>query len=256
MRHGELTITALDRLPRVRPGDDIAALLIAALADQALVPGKCDILVVASKILSKAEGRFRDLDAVAPGPRAHALARITNKDPRLGEAVLEEATEVVRAAPNVLIVATRHGLVMANAGIDQSNLDPEHQGRYVLLLPEAPDRSAEAIKACLDRQFSADLGVIITDSIGRPWRQGTVGVAIGAAGVPALWDRRGEGDLLGRPLQVTEVAFADAVASMGVLIMGEAAEGRPAALVRGLSWIAPPRPATALVRPKAQDLFR
>ena len=213
-------------------------------------------MVVTSKIVSKAEGRFADLAALEPSERARELAQITRKDARLVEAILREAVEVIRAKPNVLIVATRHGLILANAGIDQSNLDAADHGRRVLLLPEEPDASAQRLKERLDAHFQADIGVIISDSVGRPWRLGTVGIAIGAAGVPSLWDRRGEKDLSGRPLEVTEVAFADAVAAMAVLAMGEAAEGRPAALVRGLDWSAKVRPASALVRPKAEDLFR
>jgi coenzyme F420-0:L-glutamate ligase / coenzyme F420-1:gamma-L-glutamate ligase len=252
----EVTITALDGMPQVQPGDDVSALLIAALDRHGITPRRRDILVVTSKIVSKAEGRYRELAGVEPSTRARELAQITNKDVRLVEAVLGEAAEVLRAKPNVLIVATRHGLVLANAGIDQSNLSSEDHGRRVLLLPEAPDRSASEIKARLDKQFDADIGVIISDSVGRPWRLGTVGLAIGAAGVPSLWDRRGEKDLAGRPLEVTEVGFADAVAAVAVLAMGEAAEGRPAALVRGLEWSAPERPASALIRPKAEDMFR
>jgi coenzyme F420-0:L-glutamate ligase/coenzyme F420-1:gamma-L-glutamate ligase len=145
---------------------------------------------------------------------------------------------------------------LANAGIDQSNLEVADHGRRALLLPTEPDASAKRIKDRLDGHFNVDIGVIVSDSVGRPWRLGTVGIAIGAAGVPALWDRRGEKDLSGRPLEVTEVAFADAVAAMGVLAMGEAAEGRPACLVRGLQWSAKVRPAAVLVRPKVEDLFR
>jgi coenzyme F420-0:L-glutamate ligase/coenzyme F420-1:gamma-L-glutamate ligase len=164
--------------------------------------------------------------------------------------------EVLRAAPNVLIVATAHGLVLANAGIDQSNLEAGDHGRRVLLLPENPDRSAAQIKARIDAHFGSDMGVVISDSAGRAWRLGTVGLAIGAAGVPSLLDRRGESDMSGRPLVVTEVGFADAAAAAAVALMGEAAEARPAALVRGLTWSAAARPAADLVRPKAQDLFR
>jgi coenzyme F420-0:L-glutamate ligase/coenzyme F420-1:gamma-L-glutamate ligase len=253
-----ISITPLDGMPLVRPGDDLAGLLIAALEGKAIVPRARDILVVTSKIVSKAEGRYLELDALEPGPRALELARITCKDPRLVEAVLRESTEVLRAKPNVLIVATRHGVVLANAGIDQSNLAAEDRGRRVLLLPEVPDASAARLKARLDAHFGAGIGVIVSDSAGRAWRLGTVGIAIGAAGVPALWDRRGERDLAGRPLEVTEVGFADAVAAAAVLAMGEAAEGRPATLVRGADWgtSAPPRPAVDLVRPKAEDLFR
>ena len=255
-----LTITALPGIPGVRPGDDLAGLLIAALERSAIAPQPGDILVVAQKIVSKAEGRFLDLAGIEPSQRARDLAAVTRKDPRLVEAILSEAVEVVRAKPNVLIVATRHGLVLANAGIDQSNLDPQDHGRRVLLLPEDSDRSARLLKDRLAARFGPftdrGIGVIISDSVGRAWRLGTVGLAIGAAGVPSLWDRRGEKDLSSRPLEVTEVGLADAVASAAVLAMGEAAEGCPAALVRGLACAAPERPGAALVRPKSEDLFR
>jgi coenzyme F420-0:L-glutamate ligase/coenzyme F420-1:gamma-L-glutamate ligase len=251
-----LTIQALDGIPRVEPGDDLAGLLIAALEGGGIGLRARDVLVVTSKIVSKAEGRYLDLATLEPSERARELAQITRKDARLVEAILAEATEVVRAKPNVLIVATRHGFVMANAGIDQSNLGAEDHGRRVLLLPQAPDDSARRLKERLDAHFRAGIGVIVSDSVGRAWRLGTVGLAIGAAGVPSLWDRRGEKDLSGRPLEVTEVGFADAVAASAVLAMGEAAEGRPAALVRGLDWSAPTRPASALIRPRPEDLFR
>jgi coenzyme F420-0:L-glutamate ligase/coenzyme F420-1:gamma-L-glutamate ligase len=252
----QLTIQALDGIPRVGPGDDLAGLLIAALEGGGMALRARDVLVVTSKIVSKAEGRYVDLGGIEPSERARELAQITKKDARLVEAILSEATEVVRAKPNVLIVATRHGLVMANAGIDQSNLGAEDHGRRVLLLPQAPDESAMRLKERLDRHFRTDIGVIVSDSAGRAWRLGTIGLAIGAAGIPSLWDRRGESDLSGRPLEVTEVGFADAVAATAVLAMGEAAEGRPAALVRGLDWSAPVRPASALIRPRREDLFR
>lgn len=256
MSKGKVTITVLHGMPAVRPGADLAQLLITALERTGMAPQRRDILVVAQKVVSKAEGRYLDLDAVTPSTRAHELARTTGKDPRLVEAVLSESDEILRVKPDVMIVAHRLGLVMANAGIDQSNLAPEDRGRRVLLLPADPDASAGRLKARLDRHFGVELGVIISDSVGRAWRLGTVGLAIGAAGVPALLDRRGEPDLAGRPLEVTETGFADAVAAAAVLAMGEAAEGTPAALVSGLDWMAPDRPARALVRPKAEDLFR
>jgi coenzyme F420-0:L-glutamate ligase/coenzyme F420-1:gamma-L-glutamate ligase len=251
-----LTITALTGLPRVRPGDDLSALLIAAIERSGLTPRRHDILVVTQKIVSKAEGRYLDLATLAPGSSAVELAAATGKDARLVEAILSQSAAVLRAAPGVIVAETRHGFVMADAGVDQSNLEEGDGGRRVLLLPEAPDRSAQAIKTRLDAHFRADVGVIVSDSAGRAWRLGTVGLAIGAAGVPALIDRRGERDLAGRALEVTEVGFADAAAAAAVLVMGEAAEARPAALVRGLEWTAAPRPAATLVRPKAQDLFR
>jgi coenzyme F420-0:L-glutamate ligase/coenzyme F420-1:gamma-L-glutamate ligase len=243
-------------MPRVCPGDDLAALLIAAIERGGLTPRPHDILVVAQKIVSKAEGRYLDLASVAPSRRAEELAALTRKDARLVEAILSQSAEILRAGPGVIIAVTRHGFVMANAGIDRSNLEAGDDGRRVLLLPERPDLSALAIKGRLDAHFRTDVGVIVSDSTGRAWRLGTVGLAIGAAGLPSLIDRRGEGDLAGRTLEATEVGFADAVAAAAVLAMGEAAEGRPAALVRGLAWSGAPCPASALIRPKEQDLFR
>ena len=251
-----LTITALEGIPLVRAGDDVAALLIGAITRAELVLQNKDIVVVTQKIVSKAEDRYLDVTSLTPSPRAMELAGITGKDARLIEAILANSVDVIRARPGVLIVATPHGLVMANAGLDQSNLEPGTARGRVLLLPEAPDDSAARIKRRLDAHFSADIGVIISDSVGRAWRLGTVGLAIGAAGVPSLLDRRGEPDLTGRPLEVTEVGFADAVASVAVLAMGEAAEATPAAIVRGLDWHAAATPASVLVRPKAQDMFR
>jgi coenzyme F420-0:L-glutamate ligase/coenzyme F420-1:gamma-L-glutamate ligase len=252
----QLTIIPLEGVPQIDPGADLCAILLAALERASLVLRDHDILVVTSKIISKADARYLELTSLEPSARAKELAQLTRKDPRLVEAILSQAVEVLRAKPNVLIVALANGMILANAGIDQSNLAASDHGRRVLLLPEDPDRSAARLKQRLDTRFGVHTGVIISDSVGRPWRLGTVGLAIGAAGVPALWDRRGEPDLSGRPLEVTEVAFADAVASAAVLAMGEAAEGTPAALVRGLSWSAPSRPAAALTRPKTEDLFR
>lgn len=252
----QLTVTALEGMPQVRPGDDLGALLIVALDKRDVRLQRRDIVVVTSKIVSKAEGRYLQLASLVPSARALELAEVTQKDARLVEAVLSQSAEVIRAKKNVLIVALRDGTILANAGIDQSNLPAEDRDKRVLLLPEAPDNSARQLKERLDGHFKTDIGVIISDSVGRPWRLGTTGLAIGAAGVPALWDRRGEADMAGRPLQVTEVAFADAVAAAAVLAMGEAAEGWPAALVRGLDWSAPARPAQALIRPRHEDMFR
>jgi coenzyme F420-0:L-glutamate ligase/coenzyme F420-1:gamma-L-glutamate ligase len=251
-----ISIWPLDGMPQVQAGDDLAALLGAAIEQSGILPNPADILVVTSKIVAKAEGRYVDLAGVVPGARALELAKITHKDARLVEVILTQSASVIRAKPNVLIVETHGGLILANAGIDQSNLASGAAGELVLLLPENSDDSAARLKERLDGRFHTDLGVIVSDSVGRPWRLGTVGLAIGAAGVPSLWDRRGEVDLSGRRLEVTEVAFADAVAAAAVLAMGEAAEGRPAALARGYAWKAPARPATALLRPLAEDLFR
>ena len=251
-----LSIRPLQGLPRVKPGDDLGGLLLAALARAALVPKSQDILVIAQKIVSKAEGRIVDLATVTPSARAHELAGITGKDPRQMELVLQESEEVLRAKKNIIVVAQRLGLVMANAGIDRSNVEQGETGERVLLLPLDPDASAARLKAQLEQHFGVALGVVITDSFGRAWRLGTTGIAIGAAGVPSIIDQRGQPDLNGRALEVTETAFADSVAAAAVLMMGEAAEGTPAALVSGLTWTAPEKPARALVRPKAEDMFR
>lgn len=252
----EISIWPLAGLPEIKPGDDLAALLARTLSEDGPKPARGDILVVTSKIVAKAQDRFVALAGVTPSPRAHELAALTGKDARLVQVILDEAREVIRATPHVIIVETHDGLILANAGIDQSNLSAADQGQRVLLLPEAPDEAAQALKRALDAQFASDLGVIISDSVGRPWRLGTVGIGIGAAGVTALWDRRGETDFTGRKLEVTEVAFADAVASAAVLAMGEGAEGCPAALVRGYATNAAPRPAAHVLRPKQMDLFR
>jgi coenzyme F420-0:L-glutamate ligase/coenzyme F420-1:gamma-L-glutamate ligase len=251
-----LSIWPLKGLPRVKPGDDLGGLLIAGLERTGAAPVAGDILVVAQKIVSKAEGRIFDLARIAPSERARELAQVTGKDPRLLELVLAESTEVLRAKKNVIIVAHRLGLVMANAGIDQSNVDADGMAEPALLLPEDPDASAARLKARLEAHFGVSLGVIISDSIGRAWRLGTTGTAIGAAGIPSLIDQRGETDMNGRVLMVTETAFADSVAAAAVLVMGEAAEGTPAALVRTPVRAAPERPAQALVRPKNEDMFR
>ncbi len=251
-----LTVSPLPGLPQVRPGDDLVAMIVAAIDRAGLVPADQDIIVLAQKIVSKAEGRLAPLDTVTPSPRAHELAAITGKDPRQMELVLADSAEVLRAKKNVIVVAHRLGLVMANAGIDRSNVEQTGDSETVLLLPLDPDASARRLKDGLEARYRVALGVIITDSIGRAWRLGTVGHAIGAAGLPAIIDQRGQPDMNGRALEVTETAFADSVASSAVLVMGEAAESTPAALVRGLAWSAPEKPAAALIRPAAEDMFR
>lgn len=250
-----LRIEALPGIGEVGAADPLERILIAALETANITPGHGDALVVAQKIVSKAEGRTVDLRTVRPSSTAIALAEKTRKDPRLVELVLAESAAVVRVAPGVLIVRHRCGWVMANAGIDRSNVPAAGEER-VLLLPADPDASAAALRDALGQRFGTAPAVIIADSFGRPWRRGVTHVALGCAGLPALVDRRGELDRQGRPLQVTEVALADAVASAAGLVMGEGAEGLPAALVRGLAWTAPPRPAADLLRPVEEDLFQ
>ena len=254
----ELRLTALPDLPHIAAGDDLAELVVRSLARANLELRDDDVLVFAQKIVSKAEGRRIDLDTVTPGARALEVAQTVKKDPRLVELVLRESRRIVRMAKDVLIVEHRLGLIMANAGIDQSNVAEPGSGEFALLLPEAPDASAAGLRNHLAQLTGVAPGVIISDSFGRPWRLGTVGVAIGCAGVAASVDLRGQADLFGRRLQVTVVAHADEVASAASIVMGQANEARPVVLVRGLPSPAPgpQQPAAALIRPSEQDLFR
>ena len=254
-----LTLTALPDIGEIAPGDDLAGILGASLAKlppplrTAEGPPTRGVLVVAQKVVSKAEGRYVALDTVAVSPRAAELAALTRKDPRLVELVLSESVEVLRARPDVLIVRHRLGYVMANAGIDRSNVGGHDR---VLLLPRDPDASASALRAALQERHGIELAVIVGDSFGRPWRKGVTNVALGAAGLPALLNRRGESDRNGRRLEVTEVALADQLACAAGLLMGEGAEGLPAVWVSGLTWAAAHLPARSLIRPLAEDLFR
>jgi coenzyme F420-0:L-glutamate ligase / coenzyme F420-1:gamma-L-glutamate ligase len=249
-----LTLTALAGLPLVKPGDDLVALLQMALQRANIVVRDGDILVIAQKIVSKAEGRIINLNDVVPSPRASALAKKADKDPRLVEIILSESSEVIRYRKGVLIVAHRLGFVMANAGVDRSNSGEEDE--LVILLPLDPDGSAAALKAKIDNDCRVNVGVIINDSFGRAWRNGIVGVAIGAAGVSSLRNMVGTPDLFGRKMQVTEVAVADEIAAAASMLMGQAAEGLPAVHIRGFVCNAPPLPAAALLRRKELDLFR
>ncbi len=256
MPNYELNLLAVPRIPLIEPGDDLAAILITALDKAGLEPGKQDILVLAQKIVSKAEGRYVDLETVTPSERANSLAKEVDKDPRLVEVILSESDELVGYKPGVLVVAHHSGLVLANAGIDRSNLDPDTGGEKALLLPENSDISAASLKARLDERYGTELGVVISDSVGRAWRNGTVGIALGTAGLPALRDFIGRDDLFGRPLEVTQTGFADELASAASLLMGQADEGLPVVLIRGLTWNSAALTAESLQRPKEQDLFR
>jgi coenzyme F420-0:L-glutamate ligase/coenzyme F420-1:gamma-L-glutamate ligase len=252
----ELHLTALVDFPHVASGDDLAALTVAALGRSGLALRSDDVLVFAQKVISKAEGRRVDLTGVVPGARALELAQTVQKDPRLVELVLRESRRVVRCAKDVLIVEHRLGLIMANAGIDQSNVADPASGEFALLLPENPDASAARLREHLYGLTGCAPGIVISDSFGRPWRVGTVGVAIGCAGFAASLDLRGEADLFGRALRFTVVGRADEVAAAASVLMGQGSEARPVILVRGLASRAPHQPAAALIRPSEQDLFR
>ena len=252
----ELRLIALPGIPEVERGADLVRLMVSAveLAGTTLQAG--DVVVVAQKIVSKAEGRCVSLAAVEPSARAHELARATGKDPRLVELVLRESHEVLRTKPGVMIVEHRLGLVMANGGIDQSNVPGAEGDDMALLLPEYPDASAQRMRQGLREAAGCDVGVVINDSFGRAWRNGVAGVAIGVAGIAALVDLRGSPDREGRVLRVTQLAAADELAAAASLVMGQADEGCPAVLARGFPYRAREGSAHELVRPRAEQLFR
>jgi len=245
-------------LPMVRAGDDVAGLILEALASGDLTLESGDCICLAQKIVSKAEGRQVALETVTASEQAQRLAAETDKDPRLVQLILDESTEVLRQKPGVLIMRHRLGLVGAHAGIDQSNI--EHDGgEAALLLPVDPDASAARIRAELESRTGTQIGVIITDSANRPWRLGTIGIAIGAAGLTVLDDQRGGSDSFGRELKVTLINRADAIASMATMVMGETTERVPVAIVRGLPLVVGDngeQTAAIINRPLEEDLFR
>ena len=252
----ELSVAALAGIPLVRPGDNIADLIMHGLASSGLALQRGDVLVIAQKIVSKAEGRHVDLRTVTPSERANALAIEVDKDARLVEMILRESTEVVRHRKGVLVVAHRCGAVLANAGIDASNVGSGGEDNHVLLLPEDCNRSCHDIRTRLAARTGIEVGVLIIDSLGRAWRNGTVGIAIGVAGLPALEDLRGKPDLFGFKLQITQVGVADELAAAASLMMGQAAEGTPVVHVRGFPYPMRDGKLRELIRPKDQDLFR
>lgn len=250
-----IEIHPLAAVGEVQPGSDLVAILGRALAAVEFTALRSDdVLVVTQKIVSKAEDRFVDLGGITPGEEALRLAEISCKDARLVELVLRESTAVVRAAPHVLITRHRCGYVMANAGIDRSNIG-EGSGDRALLLPIDSDASAERLRQGLGARFGGPPAIVISDSFGRPWRYGVVCVAIGASGLPSLVDKRGERDRDGRLLEVTQIALGDMLATAAGLATGEGAESIPAALVRGAIWPQGELPASALIRPLEEDLF-
>ncbi|HUC66160.1 MAG TPA: coenzyme F420-0:L-glutamate ligase [Stellaceae bacterium] len=251
-----LSLTALSGLPTIAAGADLAALIVEAASRSGVEFRSGDVLVVAQKIVSKAEGRRVFLADVTPSPRALALAPEVDKDPRLVELILQESREVLRARPGVIVVVHRLGFVLANAGIDASNVESEAGEEAVLLLPADPDRSAEGLRRQLQARTGAALGIVINDSFGRAWRLGTIGTAIGVAGLPALIDLRGTLDRSGRALRVTEIGAADELAAAASLIMGQAGEGRPVVHARGFPYPLRPGKASELLRPAQLDLFR
>lgn len=251
-----LQLTALRDFPLVEPGDDLAQLLVEALQREALTLQAGDVLILAQKIVSKAEGRYVRLAEVEPSPEARALAQRADKDPRQAELILRESSEVLRVRPGVIIVEHRNGYVHANAGIDKSNICNDVDDPRVLLLPEDPDRSAQQLREALFQRLGIAPQVIINDSAGRAWRNGTVGIAIGTAGLQPLFNQVGETDLFGNVLEVTEAAVADELAAAASLLMGQAAEGCPVVLARGVALAPAEVGSRSLLRERALDMFR
>jgi len=252
----QLVLTALPHIPLIQPGDDLAAIVLRGLRDANIELQNDDVLVLAQKIVSKAEGRMVRLRDVTPSPRALELARQSGKDARFCEVVLWDTREILRVRVGLIIVETKHGWVCANAGVDRSNVAPHDENEWVLRLPEDADASAQRLRERVRALTARDVGIIINDSHGRAWRNGAVGVAIGVAGIPAVEDLRGKPDLFGYLLQVTTVGLADQIASAASLLQGQANEGRPIVHVRGVPMTRREGSAREIVRAREQDLFR
>jgi coenzyme F420-0:L-glutamate ligase / coenzyme F420-1:gamma-L-glutamate ligase len=253
-----LTLTSLQHIPLIRQNDDLADIVVKSLESNNIKIEDNDILVFAQKIVSKAEGRAVNLVTVAPSQEAVDLAGRTEKDPRVVQLILQESNEIVRTRVGTIIVEHKLGFVCANAGIDHSNVAGigDSAEEWVLLLPEDPDRSAEKIRSAIQSKTGKQIGVLIIDSHGRAWRNGTVGVAIGVAGMPALEDLRGRADLFDFTLRITQVGAADELAAAASLVMGQAAEATPVVHVRGFPYPLRESSLKELIRPKDQDLFR
>jgi coenzyme F420-0:L-glutamate ligase/coenzyme F420-1:gamma-L-glutamate ligase len=252
----QLTLTVLPNIPLIQRGDDLAAIILRGLGDANLSLKDRDVLVLAQKIVSKAEGRMVRLGDVTPSPRAIALSKECGKDARFCEVVLWDTHEVLRVRDGLIVVETTHGWVCANAGIDRSNVAPHDEDEWVLRLPEDADRSARALRERLRAATSRDVGIVVNDTHGRAWRNGAIGVAIGVAGLPAVEDLRGRTDLFGYHLQVTTIGLADQIASAGSLLQGQADEGRPIIHARGVPMSPGDGLAREIVREKELDLFR
>ncbi|MFZ2097470.1 MAG: coenzyme F420-0:L-glutamate ligase [Anaerolineales bacterium] len=253
-----LILNALPNIPLVHTGDNLVKIIWAGLSQANIQLQDGDILVLAQKIVSKAEGRWVNLFMIHPSAKAVELAERIDKDPRLVELILQESHKILRTRIGTIIVEHRLGFVCANAGIDHSNVAGEGglQEEWVLLLPENPDGSAELIRQNLEAMSGVRLGVMIIDSHGRAWRQGVVGVAIGLSGLPGLVDMRGEGDLFGYKLRITTIGAADELAAGASLIMGQANEATPIVHVRGFPYPLREGCLSELLRPREQDLFR
>lgn len=254
----QFVLTALPGVPLIRAGDDLATLILEGLTRAEIVLQHGDIIVVSSKVVSKAEDRACHLTQVVPSAEAVRLAEISGKDPRLVEVLLAESNRVLRVREGVIIVEHRLGFVCANAGLDHSNV-PDAGGQtrdWVLMLPSDPDASALKLRARLQEVSGVEIGVLIIDSHGRAWRLGTVGTMIGVSGVPALLDLRGRSDLFNVPLRTTEVGLGDEVAAAASVLMGQADESRPVVHARGMPYPLREASLQEILRPEKDDLFR
>lgn len=251
-----LELIPLQRFPQVEPGDDLVQLIHDALVDNAMELQSGDVLVIAQKIVSKAEGRYVRLSQVQVSPEAQDLARKAGKDPRQVQLILQESREVLRVRPGVIIVEHRNGYVHANAGIDRSNIRQDPEDPQVLLLPEDPDASARALRHGFAQRGMVLPQIIINDSVGRAWRNGTVGLAIGTAGLAPLNNQVGDRDMFGNILEVTEPAVADELAAAASLVMGQAAQACPVVLARGAGLSSSEDGSAGLLRDRSIDMFR
>jgi len=252
-----VSLTALTGLPLIEKDDDLGELILTGLAANNIAVETNDVVAVAQKIVSKAEGRLVSLSDVDPSQDALDIANQANKDPRLVELILQESNEIIRVSDGVIIVEHRLGHVLANAGVDRSNIESKNKDEVALLLPLNPDESAMKIRNQIKEKIGIDVGIIITDSIGRAWRLGTIGHAIGSAGVKTLMDLRFKAkDLFERELQVTCIAWADQLAAAASLVMGETNEATPVVLIHGLDTPSSEDSIQDLIRPKKEDLFR
>ena len=251
-----LSLNAIPHIPLIEPNDDLVNIIFHALSSSGHKIENNDIIVIAQKIISKAEGRIIDLATVKPSEKAIKLAEEINKDPRQIELVLSESKEIIAIKPGVIIVEHHSGVILANAGIDHSNVENSDNKEIVCLLPKDSNESARRLKKEIENLCGKQIGIIITDSIGRPWRKGTTGVALGSAGIETIRDLRGDKDIFGRELLVSETADADSLASAACLLMGEGDNATPVILIRGYETVISDQDTNQLLRPKDEDMFR
>lgn len=255
-----LSLNVIQNIPLIKPQDDLVDIILHALSSSGYKLENNDIIAIAQKIVSKSEGQLVDLTTVDPSEKAINLAKEINKDPRQVELILSESNEIIAYKPGVIIVEHHSGVILANAGIDHSNVasdtDTSKDKEYVSLLPKDSNKSAKRLKEDIETRCKKQIGVIITDSIGRPWRMGTTGVALGSAGIKAIRDLRGDKDMFGRELLVSETADADSLASAACLLMGEGDDATPVVLIRGVETVISDQDTRQLLRPKNEDMFR